>query len=143
MELGKQREEFRVCSFLFLFAYAFLLRLPSEALPARASKGDYCLVKEGNFMVCALKRRKNKPEGSRIARGCWCSESPTTCPLCVLGPYVASKNPGEMLWSGLTAAGVLRTLREMLELLGVQNARLYRTHDFRRGHAGDLRASGM
>eukprot|EP00973_Karenia_brevis_P080019 11101711-Karenia_brevis.AAC.1 len=35
-----------------------------------------------------------------------------------------------------------RTLRTMLESLGVERAQEYRTHDLRRGHAEDLRVSG-
>ena len=62
---------------LWLFTYAFLLRLPSEALPAVAGKGDHqsSVFLEGDTIVLVLKRRKNKPGGSRLVRTCWCSES--------------------------------------------------------------------
>jgi hypothetical protein len=62
---------------LWLFTYAFLLRLPSEALPAVAGKGDHqsSVFMEGDTIVLVLKRRKNKPGGSRLVRTCWCSES--------------------------------------------------------------------
>ena len=62
---------------LWLLAYAFLLRLPSEALPAFAGEGDHqsALFMEGSNLVLVLKRRKNKPGGSRLVRTCWCSES--------------------------------------------------------------------
>ena len=65
---------------LFLFAYAFMLRLPSEALPVMCGrvsgdKGQATLWKGDNTLVLVLARRKNKPRGSRLVRGCWCSES--------------------------------------------------------------------
>ena len=62
---------------LYLLAYAFLLRLPSEALPAVAGKsgGQSSLYREGETLVLELRRRKNKPNGSKLVRGCWCKQS--------------------------------------------------------------------
>jgi len=60
----------------------------------------------------------------------------------VLGPLVEQRGPGKRLFPGITAASALTVLREMLEVLGVQEARSYRTHDLRRGHAKDLQVSG-
>ena len=47
VQLSKEKPDFAKFSLLFLFAYAFLLRLPSEALPVRAGRGDYALSREG------------------------------------------------------------------------------------------------
>jgi hypothetical protein len=47
LQWSKERPEHAKFSLLFLFAYAFLLRLPSEALPVRARRGDYHLCREG------------------------------------------------------------------------------------------------
>ncbi len=52
MELGKVSAEFANYSLLFLFACAFLLRLPSEALPTTALRGDNCLGSEGIYCMC-------------------------------------------------------------------------------------------
>ena len=62
---------------LYLLTYAFLLRLPSEALPAVAGKsqGQASLYIEGETLVLELLRRKNKPSGSKLVRTCWCRES--------------------------------------------------------------------
>ena len=49
---------------------------------------------------------------------------------------------GGALFSGFSSALVLRCLRSRLASLGVPSAELYRTHDFRRGHAQDLLARG-
>ena len=46
------------------------------------------------------------------------------------------------LFKGITPADALGALCAMLELLGVERCREFRTHDFRRGHAEDLRLSG-
>ena len=42
----------------------------------------------------------------------------------------------------ITAASALGVLRDMLKQLEVDKAMLYRTHDFRRGHARDMQAWG-
>ena len=44
---------------LFLMAYAFLLRVPSEAIPVTAGKdsGPCALFREGDHIVLVLKRR--------------------------------------------------------------------------------------
>ena len=73
---------------VFVMAYAFMLRLPSEALPIVVGPSDDAasFFKEGDTVVLELKRRKNKPRGSRLVRKCWCSTSPV-CALigsCVL-----------------------------------------------------------
>ena len=62
---------------LYLLAYAFLLRLPSEALPAAVGRGggQSSLYREGDNLVLELKRRKNKPCGSKLVRSCWCKQS--------------------------------------------------------------------
>ena len=122
--------------------YAFLLRMPSEAIPARARVGERCLRLERGSLVLHLSRRKNKPEGSRLVRGCWCKESKTTCPLHVLGPWLEDCTDGSPLFPSVTAAGALRVLRTMLADLAFPHAAEYRTHDFRRGHAKDLQVSG-
>ncbi len=48
---------------LFLMAYAFLLRLPSEALPAASGRvcGQSSLYREGETIVLVLSRRCGLP----------------------------------------------------------------------------------
>ena len=75
---------------LFLLAYTFLLRVPSEALPAIRGKVDSAeaqsvIEPRDDSIVLKLRRRKNKPEGSLLTRTCWCSKSPEVCPVHVLG----------------------------------------------------------
>ena len=130
-------------SMLFLSAYVFLLRVPSEALPLTAHEGSSCLSLEEGQVILLLKRRKNKPSGSRLTRTCWCSRSTSTCPVHVLGPFVASLACGQGLFSGITPQHALSSLRQWLVELGAPRAREFRTHDFRRGHAKDLQLSGV
>ena len=135
---------------LFLLAYVFLLRVPSEALGAvfATSPGlDSKSVVElsDSELVLKLQKRKNKPRGSVLRRGCWCNEksmSRISCPVHALGAELAICQHGEPLFAGITAANALATLRNCLTALGVEQAGQYRTQDFRRGHAEDLRASG-
>ena len=77
MKWGQEHQAYARYSLLWLLAYAFLLRVPSEALPAVGGKGDYqsALFLDGDSIILELKRRKNKPGGSRLVRTCWCKES--------------------------------------------------------------------
>lgn len=135
-------------SLLFLMAYIFLLRVPSEALPTVLSKtgpkqgAQSVLLLEGDELVLYLHKRKNKPAGSILRRGCWCQASSTTCPVHSLGPMIQEFGDGQPLFQGITPALALRTLRHVLAELKVPQANLHRTQDFRRGHAEDLRLSG-
>jgi len=75
-------------------------RVPSECWPARViQSGDDTVFGpaqaeqsevhvRGDYIVLCLKRRKNRPQGSRLTRRCWCSTSPTTCPVHVLGAFL-------------------------------------------------------
>ena len=133
---------------LFLLAYAYLLRVPSEALPViTGRKGNLpdaqaVLYKDNQELVLTLKRRKNKPFGSVLTRRCWCGTSPQACPVHVFGKLVDSLPPGTRLFKGVTPGRALAMLRFILEQIGTPRARLYRTHDLRRGHALDLQLSG-
>jgi len=63
---------------LFLVAYSFLLRVPSEALPMVAAKPDNvpdvqsALFLEGDSLTLKLRSRKNKRSGSTLVRYCTC-----------------------------------------------------------------------
>ena len=49
---------------------------------------------------------------------------------------------GTQPFAGISAASALAQLRVMLALLRVDDAGIYRTHDFRRGHARDMQSNG-
>ena len=73
-----------------LFAYVFLLRVPSEALPAVSGKvnvteAQSVLEVRGEQILLKLQKRKNRPGGSLLTRTCWCSKTPKACPIHVLG----------------------------------------------------------
>ena len=145
---AEQHPEYVRYAQLFLMAYVFLLRLPSEALPAVAACAEGQVESQsvvsiaGDELVLVLKRRKNKAGGSRLVRKCWCKQCTRTCPIHVLGKFVQGSPHGSQLFSGITAASALTALRHMLKSLGVSGHEAYRTHDLRRGHALDLQCSG-
>ena len=64
------------------------------------------------------------------------------CPVHTLAPYYMSLGVGSKPYDGITGAQMLETLRTALEDRDVADARQYRCHDLRRGHADDLRKSG-
>ena len=145
---------------LFLCTYCFLLRLPSEALPIvwkdspSTIEGKATMFMENNTLVlllarrpqrrrectnrercaaCVGVRRKNKPEGSRIERPCWCQNSPDTCSVHVLGRWLEDQPNGARPWARVHPCAARDDLRRLLGHLKVPNHMAYRTHDLRRG----------
>jgi len=136
---------------LFLTAYVFLLRVPSECLPivkidqaptAGSTLGQSTVWVEADKIVLKLLRRKNKPHGSVLWRACWCTTCKATCPVHVLGAYFQGLAFGAAPFVARTPNAALGSLRDMLSFLNVPDAMHYRTHDLRRGHAEDLKLSG-
>ena len=60
----------------------------------------------------------------------------------VLGKALSRLPVGFASFKGLTPSMVVTALRDRLRRIGVEQADLYRTQDFRRGHARDLQANG-
>ena len=146
-------EEFdeRFCM-LFLIAYIFLLRLPSEALPiVRGGSGfaDYgrkhkaVLSLEDNSLQLRLSHRKNVANECVLKRPCWCKSADfLVCPVHVVWPYIQDFKVGQYVFEGISPSAANKTLRRYLSLIGKLDAMKYRSHDLRRGHADDLRISG-
>lgn len=126
---------------LFTLTYAFLLRLPSEALPIRLDgegpPGQADLTLEKDELVLKLKTRKNQLKGSTLTRKCWCQTCPVTCPVHMI-KKLKDEGVSGPLFEHLTPHRALESLKIILRTLGVENSEQYRTHDFRRGHAQDL-----
>ena len=100
------------------------------------------LQKQNDEIVLMLACRKIKPLGSRLVRRCWCNISADTCPVHVLWAYSEQLPTGHQPFANLNMKAILLGMRRRLELIGFTDALSYRTHDFRRGHARDLQASG-
>ena len=118
-------------------------------------------VLAGRIVLC-LKTRKDRPEGSRLVRYCWCGQDPTTCPVHVLGFFFRqvclpcawwwssvllqcwgrSLKVGEAPFSGYSPSQASTALRDMMEMLGYENAQAYRTQDMRKGHTEDQLQAG-
>ena len=127
-------------------SYAFLLRVPSEAIPICAHSASNCnapvMTVSEHELVLSLPKRKNRRTPSVLRRRCWCQQCEATCPVHVLGPYFRALAPGEQPFVKFRPCSALRELRALLEHLQVPDAHTYRTHDLRRGHAEDLRNNG-
>ena len=145
------RPQRRQLSMLFLCAYVFLLRLPSEALPivvcstAPEAEEDRrkCVISAGETSVSLkLAWRKNRRGPSTLSRSCWCKRCRATRPVHVLGSFLASVPENASPFAQFRPPQVLAVIRDTLLRLGVPDAQRYRTHDFRRGHAQDLAARG-
>ena len=138
---------------LYIAAYGFMLRVPSEALQMTMAKvtnvlgeleeGDHsALYEKDGKMVLHLRKRKNLPHGSVIVRECWCKADSATCPVHAISRLVTGMAEGHQPLIKITAAMARLELRRRLSVLGVDNAWAYNTHDFRRGHAFDLQRGG-
>ena len=136
---------------LWLFAYTFMLRVPSEALPA--ARGDQRLAQgaaeqaviwlDDDMLVLRLLRRKNKPHVSVLKRGCTCESQPRICLIHVLWEGFLRDLPvGRKPWAAHSSTSANDALRTALSSLAVPSANLYRCHDLRRGHARDLFDAG-
>ena len=74
IQLGSAAPCWHSASMLFLFSYAFMLRLPSEALPVCvgnkvALEGlSAAICKEGDAIVLRLLTSKNRQEGATLKR---------------------------------------------------------------------------
>ena len=130
---------------LWLVAYWFLLRVPSEALPMQkgsvddpdSMNGQSVLFIETDKMVCLrLKSRKNSLSGTTLRRACSCEACKRTCPVHVLWyEFFDHMDAGEKPWFGVSANAAIMHLRNTLDELKVPESNCYGTHDFRRGHA--------
>ncbi len=73
LDWSRERPDYQRYAALFLLAYTFLLRVPSEAIPTVAGgvadqSSQAILALEGDALHWRLRRRKNKPQGSSLRR---------------------------------------------------------------------------
>ena len=81
------------------------------------------------------------PNGACITRKCWCSKSPSTCPVHQLSALLCNERVSERPFFHLKQEEVNLQVRRRLCRLKIKDACEYRTHDFRRGHARDIQSS--
>ena len=159
----------RALAMLWLAAYTFMLRVPSEGLPmARGADGfaghSVLTLESDTCVVLRLQSRKNRPQGAVIKRGCICKEANVNChSLCPVHTlwhkFFAPLRPGSRPWAHLSPSAANQQLRATLRTLGVlgctfcvfacvsallpqvAGSESYGSHDLRRGHAKDLQKS--
>ena len=132
-------------------SHTFSLHVPSEALPMVCSRvgldhGEHqsvVFIDKGQLCL-RLRRRKNMQQGCLLRRSCWCASCRVTCPVHVLGNFLASFDAegAEKPFSQFSPTFALATLRSVLHRMQIPDAETYRMHDCRRGHAKDLQQSG-
>ena len=132
---------------LFLAAYCFLLRVPSEGLPmavhADVNGLDVPVLKvAASEVTLHFPHRKNSLIPTSLARQCWCKRCSLTCPVHVLGFYMQSLEPGSQPFAHIKRDQLLVALRTVLAHLNVPDACTYGSHSFRRGHAEDISRRG-
>ena len=99
---------------------------------------------EDDTVCLRMLRRKNRQKGSGILkRKCSCRGGVNSCPVHMLWmKFFAELPEGAHPWAPVTPDVARRRLRQILVSLRVPNAQAYGTHDFRRGHADDMREMG-
>ena len=118
---------------LWLMTYAFLLRMPSEALPM--ARGDVSqpldeqsvfYLKDSNTVCLKLRCRKNRMRGSTLERTCCCAAFPEMCPVHVLWHgFFAHLAYGEQPWAEISASEARLHLRQTLLKLRVRHCLLW------------------
>jgi hypothetical protein len=113
---------------MYLAAYSFLLRVPSECLLMTAGGEPLRQLPDGRHSSFAtgptevtlrLAKKKNKLHGSVISRGCSCEADARLCPVHVLGKWMAGRPPGEQPFRAMSPAWALGELRRRLGVLRV------------------------
>ena len=144
LNLAAGRPELNELAMIFLASYAFLLRVPSECLPMAAHEAPcnsevpvFCI--RGGEAVLRLPFRKNRLFPTEVIRSCWCKSCKSTCPVHVFGAFMRGLPAGARPFALFDLGQTLLALRELLCELDIDHAMLHRLHDFRRGHAEDLR----
>ena len=136
----------RDVAILMCFGYAFLLRLPSEGLPAvfdgaifnAQHHASVCLSEEA--LGLRLQRRKNSERPVTIWRKCWCHtvDGTRTCPVHVLGEYFASAGVGTRAFANFSPADTVAAVRFAVRAVGAERPEEFDAKALRRGHALDL-----
>ena len=115
---------------LYLAAYTFMLRVPSEALPMqRGGPGidgqSVVYLENENTIVLRLASRKNRPAGDVQKRKCSCRLGGTRsmCPVHALWhDFFEKLEPGEQPWQHLTPKTVVTHIRSLLTRMKVDAA---------------------
>lgn len=138
---------------IFLLAWQFLLRGPSEAVPIEwGSEQELYSLPPGRHSAIwvnadgatslRLKRRKNRPQGSLLRRPCLCPAAPAVmCPGHRLLASSSGWQPGQRLCL-LTPSQLLTKLHRLLAMLLVAAPERYRWKGFRAGKASCMAAAG-
>ena len=86
---------------LFLAAYTFMLRVPSEGLPVTVCHQGVpdaaetpCVVPHPDALEWFFPRRKNTAKLTRVFRECWCKTCTITCPVHALGKWFREQPDG-------------------------------------------------
>ena len=133
---------------MYIAAYAFLLRVPSEALPISICMGSTdvqasaAMYFANGSAYLSLATRKNRPRSNLLRRSCWCADCRLTCPVHALWEWAATQGASARPFIIFSASSILRLLRARLESLEVALAASHRTPEFRRGHARDMQEGG-
>ena len=144
--------------FMYL-SFIFVLRGPSEALPAKrapldmrldtkAIQADKALVglrklTDGSLrLILKLNKRKNFRGSVPLMRPCFCGSSHFVsnglCPVHDFWPLISGITPREFVMPTLQSSNLNRILKALLTKLDVEDAVRYSTHCFRRGAAMEL-----
>lgn len=138
-----------VPAWLYVLSYAFVLRVPFEAVgivlgfngelhDGKLPDGQRSRLNMIGDSVCLqLFRRKHKPHGSKMRRSCWCAECRDTCPVHALADMSSVTEAAATPFSA-RAGSINVALRRRLAIVNTPHAASYDTRCFRRGHVEDI-----
>ena len=103
---------------------------------------DYSALQGAARPLCMIVSRKNRQQGSgKLMRMCSCSRGGNrgSEDMCMVhtfwDKYWQHLPEGHQPWRNFSGNAIRTALRKTLGALGVEKAKAYGTHDFRRGHA--------
>ena len=137
-----------------IVAWEFLLRVQSEAVCLQKgapqdsdklspSRHSGLWVDNSRGLCLRLQRRKHRPNGSFLVRGCSCREvGSTRCPPHRIGPFLTGLEYGQRLWQW-SASEWRHLVRRALTQLFVNDAQSFTLKGFRAGKATELARKGL
>ena len=143
-----------VAASLYVLAYAFLLRVPSELLPALVGTSGFkggqvgpntktvVEVVEDKEVRITIRERKNCRTVTTMNRTCTCRSCVATCPVHAAKRLIELLGEGCLPYAGWYPQRVSKDLRRRLRDCGIENVEAFTLHSFRRGRAMDLAEQG-
>ena len=137
VRIARKQQDLQVAAILAVSRH-FLLRVPSEALPMEWHGQHSKLELSATSCTLTLAKRKNRNTPTSLTRTCCCSDSGRSlCSVHWLLEIRRVSDGGTGVFS-LNKSHLVRMVKELAALAGIDGAQQLGTHSLRRGMAQDI-----